>query len=112
MLHETNSLRDRGFIEPDAWQKHLATFAKTSVNWSDPRLARITCLRLVSEPRCPVWDVSYCHGQLHDGTNVVVQLPFGQLPKRGMRRAIVRWAIQDKVYAAGLGVFDNLSTLE
>jgi hypothetical protein len=82
-----------------------------TVLWSDKRLAQITRLRLVSDPGFPYWDVSYIHGILKDGTPVRVQNPFDQLPKRGLKGAILEQAKRDGVYAKGLGVFDNISTL-
>lgn len=82
-----------------------------TVDWTEPHL-RVTRLRLLSDPSFPAWDVSYCHGSLcHTGELVRVELPFSQLPKRGMRAAIVKHAIRDGVYARGLGVLDNISTL-
>jgi hypothetical protein len=81
------------------------------VGWTDPKLKRIVRLRLLSDPGFPFWDVSYCVGELLDGTPIKVSLPFDQLPKRGMRRAIVEHAKRDKVYALRLGVFDAISTL-
>jgi hypothetical protein len=111
-VRETNSLADRGFTEPDSWQKYLDTFADESVDWSDAQLAEITCLRLLSDRGYPVWDVSYCHGRLKDGTNVRVRLPFYQVPKRGMSRFIVECAKKEGVYAKGLGILSNISTLQ
>jgi hypothetical protein len=78
--------------------------------WTEPGL-KITRLRLVSDPGFPVWDVSYCHGVLPDGTLVAVGLPFSQLPKRGRAAFIVQHAIRDGVYAKGCGILDNISTL-
>lgn len=80
-----------------------------SVDWTYPGL-RITRLRLVSDPGFPFWDVSYCDGELQ-GKFVRVSLPFSQLPKRGMNRAIIEHARRDGVYAKGLGIFDCVSTL-
>lgn len=79
--------------------------------WNTPGL-RITRLRLVSDPGYPVWDVSYCHGTLADGTLVDVGLPFSQIPK-GKRYApfILAWAKREGVYAKGIGIFDNASKL-
>lgn len=82
-----------------------------TVYWHDPRLAKITRLRLLSDPGYPAWDVSYCHGVLKDGTHCRVSLPFDQLPKRAVSQTIVYWAKRDNVYAKGLGVFDAISTL-
>lgn len=82
-----------------------------TVDWSEPHL-RVVRFRLLSDPGLPFWDVSYCLGVLAStGEHVRVELPFDQLPKRGWRRAVVQHAIRDKVYAQGLGLFDNVSTL-
>lgn len=82
-----------------------------TVDWTEPHL-RVVRLRLLSDPGFPAWDVSYCHGVLAStGEHVRVELPFSQLPKRGFRKAIVDYAKRDGLYARGLGVLDNISTL-
>jgi len=80
-----------------------------TVDWTEPGL-RITRLRLLSDPGFPLWDVSYCHGTIN-GEHVDVLLPFDQLPKKGMRSEIVRYAQKDKLFAKGMGILDNISTL-
>lgn len=90
---------------------HAAPRYAGRVCWTDPQLDKVTRLRLVSDPGFPFWDVSYCHGVLKDGRTVDVEVPFHQLPKRGMMRAIVQAAIEDGVHARRLGVLDNISTL-
>ena len=40
-----------------------------------------------------------------------VELPFLHLPRRGFRRHIVMHAKKDGVFAKGLGILDNISTL-
>ena len=101
-VHETNPIT-KGY--------HEDYYNAPTVNWDDKRLMKITRLRLLSDVGFPCWDVSYCHGIMKDGTLCRVYLPFSQLPKRGMRQAIVDAAKGDGVYAAGLGVFDAISTL-
>lgn len=81
------------------------------VYWDCPSLAKVERLRLLSDPGYPWWDVSYCYGRTHKGEKVIVCLPFSQLPKRGMKRAIVREAIAAGVHAKRLGLLDNISTL-
>lgn len=72
-----------------------------SVDWTEKGL-RITRLRLISDPGFPLWDVSYCHGEVN-GEPVEVQLPFDQIPKgRGFWRFLVSQGIRDKVYVKGL----------
>ena len=68
----------------------------------------ISRLRLLSDPGFPFWDVSYCYGEL-DGCPVLVALPFSQLPKRGMRKALYSQAKASGKFIRGL--FDNISTL-
>lgn len=96
---ETNPLPE-GFHD-DAWTR--------TVDWTEKGL-RITRLRLLSDVGFPVWDVSYCFGVI-GAEKVRVALPFSQLPRRGMIRAIVQHAKRDNVYAKGLGILDNISTL-
>lgn len=81
-----------------------------SVSWATKGLY-VVRLRLLSDPGFPVWDVSYCHGRMPSGEYVNVELPFDQLPKRGLRRAVVSYAQQEGVYARDLGILDNISTL-
>lgn len=77
------------------------------VCWTTPGL-EITRLRLLSDPGFPVWDVSYCHGILN-GLHVNVELPFSQLPKRGMKSALYKEAKQTGKFIKGL--FSAISTL-
>lgn len=72
---------------------------------------KITRLRLLTDVGCPFWDVSYCHGELPDGTKVNVDLPFSQLPRRNMKKFIIEAAKADGVYAKGTGIFDEISAL-
>lgn len=77
------------------------------VSWTTPGLT-ITRLRLLSDPGFPAWDVSYCHGQLN-GQDVDVLLPFSQLPKRGMKKALYAEAKATGCFINGL--FSAISTL-
>ena len=88
------------------------------VGWDSPKLAKITRLRLLTEPGFPAYDVSYCHGELKDGTPCRVEVPFGQIPRsvRGskcisLNAFIIKEAKADGVYAKGLGIFDAISIL-
>jgi hypothetical protein len=103
--HETNSLTGTGLSSPTSDQR---------VYWTDPDLAKITRLRLLSDSYCKWWDVSYCWGELKDGTTVRVQLPFPTLRKIGRsgvdRSQIVQYAQADKLYVKRLGIFDAIST--
>lgn len=104
-VYETNPLPEGGH------QEFFETCLPHPLAWDDKNLKSITRLRLLSDPGCPVWDVSYCHGETLDGTPCDVELPFNQLPKYGYKRAIVGYAKADGLYAKGLGVLDNISLL-
>ena len=107
---ETNGL-EAG--EQEAWLDAIRDGGSQTVYWADPNLAKVTRLRLLSDPGFPMWDVSYCYGELKDGTAVRVSLPFHQLPKgRGrVNGAIIAAAKRDGVFAKRLGIFDVVSTL-
>lgn len=100
---ETNGLPEGGqatLLDQLAEDGHLR------ISWDDPQLAKVTRLRLLTDPGFPFWDVSYCYGVLKDGRSCRVDLPFSQLPKRGRGKFIVDHARAAGVYAAGLGLFD------
>jgi len=78
------------------------------VPWTQPGLT-IARLRLVSDPGHPAWDVSYCHGWLA-GEQVQVRLPFDQLPKHNMRRALCDHAKRSGGFIDGL--FTAISTFQ
>jgi len=88
-----------------------------TVGLDDPRLSRITRLRLVSDPGFPYWDVSYCYGELRDGTPVRVRLGESQFRRgRGapsLTSQLVALAKSQGVYAKGIGMIDPgvISTL-
>ena len=63
------------------------------VYWDDPRLKRITRLRLLSDPGFPLWDVSYCYGVLHDGTTGFVL----QIGQEGPRALLGRRLLSQRV---------------
>ncbi len=105
-MSETNPL-------PDGYHAEVTNTITKCVDWSEPGL-QVTRLRLLSEPGHPVWDVSYCHGQLPSGEYVNVQLPFDTIPKLykgGIKTYIVDWAVVRGLWAKGTGILDNISTL-
>jgi hypothetical protein len=92
---------------------HPKREARVALN--DPRLDRITRLRLISDPGLPWWDVSYCYGLLKDGTWADVVLPECDL-RRGpgapsLSSQLVAIAKSQGVYARGIGLLDSVSTL-
>lgn len=76
------------------------------VDLGDPRLAKITRLRLVTDPGFPLYDLSYCYGELKDGTNVRVLLPWHQFSKRNLKQDLVKMCQSVNVYGKGLGLLD------
>lgn len=101
---ETNSIRDYSGSQP-------GPDAET-VGLHEARLARITRLRLVTDPGFPYWDVSYCWGELDDGTPVRVQLPFGQVRRGpGFTRRLVAEFAREGRNAKRMGALDALSLL-
>jgi len=101
--NETNPLVDH--------DRYYSVDRSLEVDLADRRLARVTRLRLLTDPGCPFFDLSYCHGELRDGTPVRVRLPRHQFPKRGLSRSIVQMAIDEGVHAKRLGMLDAISTL-
>ncbi len=79
---------------------------KEPVQLTDARLARITRLRLVSDPGFPMYDVSYCYGELRDGTPVRVRLPLHQFSRRNLNAQLIQMCREANVYAKGLGLLN------
>ena len=77
------------------------------VHWTDCRLEKIVLLdlQLIDD----AWQVTQCEGILMNGDRVMVTLPFARLPRYGLRRAIIKYAREDGVYAKGLGIFDAIN---
>ena len=101
-----------GAIETNGIEDHAAYFAVKRdevVILADPRLERITRLRLLTDPGFPLWDLSNCHGVLKDGTEVRVQLPDWQFSKRALKADLLAMSKRAGVYGKGLGIFDALS---
>jgi len=78
-----------------------------TVHLTDPRLAKVDRLRLISDPDTPWWDLSYCYGTLHNGDHVRIQMPVWQFPKTNLKRYIVEICKECGVYAKGLGLIDD-----
>jgi hypothetical protein len=96
---ETNPLPE-GFHD-EGWTR--------TVDWSEKGL-QVTRLRLISDLGFPFWDVSYCFGMI-GSEKVKVSLPFNQLSKFGWKGEIISYAKRQGIYAKGLGILDNVSTL-
>lgn len=83
------------------------------VQLSDPNLVKITRLRLLTDAGFPWWDISYCYGELRDGTPVLVAMPVGQLRKSrgGYKAHLVELCKEAGKYGKALGIFEAVSTL-
>lgn len=78
-----------------------------TLDWTE--VAEITRLRLVTDRDAPCWDVSYCYGLTHEDVPCRVQLPFHQLPKKGLNAELIRYARADRLWLKDLGLFDAIS---
>lgn len=77
---------------------------------SDPNLVKVTRLRLLTDPGFPWWYVSYCYGELRDGTPVRVWLGAGQINKGGkfgFKGHLVELARRAGRNAKALGLLDD-----
>lgn len=104
---ETNTLADTGI-------DHRATDNNRDTYWTDPDLARIIRIRLISDPGPIPYDVSYILGVLTNGTQVHVKVPFFQLGKRTYLSEMYDHAKRDGIYLnrlCGGHVRDVLSRL-
>jgi hypothetical protein len=85
------------------------------VHLSDPRLVQVDRIRLLTDPGCPFYDISYVWGTLKDGRHVRVDLGTHQLHKGapGLKSQLVDLAREAGVFAKGLGMldFDTISIL-
>ncbi len=83
-----------------------------TVALDDPSLVKITRLRLIGASReYPFWDLSYCYGQLADGTNVRVELGEHRFGRYSYKRELVELAKRAGRFGKGMGLLDNISTL-
>jgi hypothetical protein len=78
-----------------------------SVRLGDPRLERVTRLRLLTEPGYPYFDISYIYGVLKDGTHCRIDTHPGCLGRRTIKRDLIEWAREEGAYAKGLGLLDD-----
>lgn len=78
---------------------------RETVDWTEPGLY-ITRLRLLTDRGFPYYDVSYCHGVLK-GKQVIVTLPFHQIPKHKPLMFLLYRAKAAGVFAKRLGILDQ-----
>lgn len=97
--NETN-----GLIPGEA---HPCEALQGEVALNDPSLAKITRLRMLTERGFPFLDVSYCYGELKNGTPVRVNLPVRQFPRKNVKAAIIAMCREENVYGKGIGILDE-----
>jgi hypothetical protein len=100
-----------GELESNHWSREeLDKFLDAdmpTVGLADPQLKCIRRLRLLSDPGFPMWDLSYCWGEMKDGTKVRVQLPRHQFTKGRLFSELIEMGKEEGVYLKRLGVFDH-----
>lgn len=77
------------------------------VSLGDPRLERITRLRLLTEPGYPYFDISYVYGVLKDGRHCRIDGAPMHLGRKTIKRDLIEWAKEEGAYAKGLGLLDD-----
>ena len=97
---------DETLSSAEITELHARVDHSITVGLSDPRLVKIVRLRLIGFCRSyPRWDVSYCYGQLKDGTEVRVQV-YGHIG-RNWKGDLIAIAKEEGVFAKGLGLLDE-----
>jgi hypothetical protein len=106
-VQETNNIAEF----TDDFGAFLDTLQGT-VELADPELVKITRLRLIGASReYPFWDLSYCYGQLKDGTNVRVELGAYRFGRYSYKKELVELCKKAGRFGKGMGIFDAISTL-
>ena len=103
---------------PENFHKNFTDKIVADVYWTEPGLQIIRC-RFISDVGFPLWDLSYCMGQLPNGDVVGVLLPFSQLEKftdgtrehkNRINAQLIEHARKDGVNAKKIGLLDHIST--
>lgn len=79
-------------VNPIDEYDHNHLQATETVDYTDPRLVRVTRVRYISDPGFPAWDLSYAYGFLDTGEYVRIRVPSEayQLPKKRAASALIR----------------------
>lgn len=108
-VRETNNIAE---FTPDFGTWLREELSDKTVTLDDPKLMKIIRLRLIGAcSEYPFWDLSYCFGQLEDGTNVRVDLGEHRFGRYSYKRELVELAKRAGRYGNGMGLLDNISTL-
>lgn len=93
----------------DDFHAFLDSLTEDNVPLSDPRLARVTRIRLIGASReYPMWDLSYAYGQLKDGSNVRLYLEKDRFGRFTYKRELIELAKATGRFIPGIM---NISTL-
>lgn len=112
LAHQTNPIEPGYHDEVRYDTNHtLATLAAAGGH-----ISRLRLLTDVIPGRGRVADISYCHGQLPDGSihSITVNAPrWSLIPLRQLKGTLIEWAREEGVNAKRLGLLDegNWSTL-
>jgi hypothetical protein len=99
-VNETNGIQD-----VQAWQQFISEAGHTHLG--DSELAKITRLRLLTERGYPYFDISYCYGELKDGTAVRIDGVPMHLSRKTPKADLIAWAKSEGAFAKGLGLLDE-----
>jgi hypothetical protein len=93
-----------------------ADVQEVTVTLDDPRIAQVERIRLLGDPQCGWYDVSYAVVRLHDGTRCRLDVDVEFRPKRfaqgrSLAMQCVAWAKTKGVFAKRIGLIDALSVL-
>lgn len=107
--------RDYGVNEDNpidcAAYDHTAVDYSDYVPLTDPRLASVDRLRLLTEPGYPYYDISYVWGTLRDGRHVRINTDRMHLerarPGKSLKAIIVEWAKEEGFNAKRLGMLTD-----
>ena len=100
-VREDNPILDAAYTSDEV------DYSAGQIALSDPRLGRVDRIRLLTEPGCPFFDLSYAWGTLKDGRHVQVNLGEYSFPRKGLKGELIRLAREAGRYAKGLGMLDD-----
>lgn len=100
-----------GLVDPDAYYQSRKNAQFMRLGELQKLGGRVTRLRFLTGSGyggSRVWDVSYCHAELPDGTPVYVTGgPLGIPGKYKVKGELIRWAKSEGAFAKGLGLLDE-----
>ena len=102
LADETN-----GLSNAEAYHNRMHTSVDMTLRQLADARGHITRLRILSDRGSRYADISYCHGELPDGTPVrVYNVPSG-LNYYRLKNGLLEWAKGEGVFAKGVGLLDE-----